>query len=113
MLNATSTVQIKMLIEMLKYTRDQLILENHQHVAKQFQIDIDALETEDTSSSNNQGMNESSRQQTIEKLVDDIFHEVDMDNDNRINFEEFCHSEILRSEVERLFAQKISFFEHP
>ena len=113
MFNATSTVQIKMLIEILKYTRDQLILENHQHVAKQFQIDIDALETEEKSSSNNQGMNESSRQRTIEKLVDDIFHEVDMDNDNQINFEEFCHSEILRSEVERLFAQKISFFEHP
>ena len=116
MFEATSNVQTKMLLELLKYTRDQLLLEGHDHVAKQFQIDIDVLEIttkkEDTCSGRDSDSVTGScaGDPAVQTLVSDIFEEVDIDCDNRISFDEFCQSEILLSEIERLSAVKISFF---
>ncbi len=112
MFNATSTVQTKMLMELLKYTRDQLIVEGHDNVAKQFQIDIDVLDQDgnEHKEGNGGGGGGGGGDPAILQLVNEIFDEVDIDKDNRINFKEFCTSEILGAEVSRLAAHKISFF---
>ena len=110
MFNATSTVQTKMLMELLKYTRDQLIVEGHDNVAKQFQIDIDVLDQNGNEHKEGNGGGGGGGDPAILQLVNEIFDEVDIDKDNRINFKEFCTSEILGAEVSRLAAHKISFF---
>ena len=106
---ATAQVQQKMLVELLKFTRDQLQTEGHDDVAGQFQIDIDMMDQSEQSGDPSRSGSPQSAQ-AIEELVSDIFAEVDLDGDRRISFAEFCESEILRSEVERLARHSVSFF---
>ena len=113
MFNATSNVQSKMLLELLIYTRDQLVVNGDHDVAKQFQIDIDQLEKEDTTVDNGKAAQERREEYplAVQELVRDIFEEVDLDKDNLISFEEFCLSQMMLEEVQRLSAHKISFFD--
>lgn len=109
MFEATAQVQHKMLVELLKFTRDQLLAEGHADVAAQFQIDIDTMSRPLDSGTRESGGG-SRGDQAIADLVADIFAEVDLDRDRMISFAEFCESEILRSEVERLARHSVSFF---
>ena len=107
MFEATAQVQQKMLIELLKFTRDQLHAEGHHDIAGQFQIDIDMMDHIDEEQAS---AHKARGDAAITELVDEIFAEVDFDGDHRISFSEFCQSQILRSEIERMGNHKLSFF---
>ena len=114
MFHATSNVQMKMLNELLKFSRDQLIVDGHHDVAKQFQIDIDQLSEQKTRTRTRTDEGEKKMHEdysiAVQELAQEIFDEVDLDGDSKISYQEFCKSEILLAEVERLSAHKVSFF---
>lgn len=111
MFHKTSNIQNKILLELLKYTRDELFIDGQHNIATQFQIDINQLEKEQSDKDNVDDIDETTHEYPIliQELVNDIFDELQV-QDNRISFHEFCQSKILISEVNRLSAHKITFF---
>ena len=110
MFHATSNVQMKMLHELLKFSRDQLIVDGHHDIAKQFQIDIDQLSEQKTRTDEEEKKMHEEYSIAVQELAQEIFDEVDLDGDSKISYQEFCKSKILLAEVERLSAHKVSFF---
>ena len=86
MFNATAQVQEKMLVELLKITRDQLRADGDEDVSKQFQIDIDMIEGSDGGSIGTVA---------VAELVAEILDEVDLDGDQESTSQNFVRQDII------------------